>query len=74
MQDVSNNKDFTNSNSIKIFDFQKLLIDNFKSSCYVVDLDTYELVYANDAFFKQFGSNDKNIENRKCYEVFLNNS
>ncbi len=54
---------------MKIKKFASLALNNFDAMCYIVDLDTFELLYANELAIQTFSPFSKKFEsNHKCYE------
>ncbi len=56
--------------TVENIDFEKMVIDNVVKYAYIVDIDNYEMVYASEAFKKQFEIDDKDFKSAKCYELF----
>lgn len=52
-------------------DLKEQALDKTSSAVHIIDADTYELYYSNEAGFSIFGLPVQKYEGRKCYEVFF---
>lgn len=46
-----------------------IVMSKINNVCYISDVETYDLLYVNEAFKKLLGENGENYYGRKCYEV-----
>ncbi len=54
---------------MKLKEFASLALDNFDVMCYLVDMDSFELLYANELAIKTFAPFSKSfVSGHKCYE------
>lgn len=56
----------------KRYELNNSILDNLDVSIYVVDPNTFEMIFANKSFFKKFDKENNQINNRKCYEIIHN--
>ncbi len=49
----------------------KSILEAINELVYVADIDTYELLYVNNAMLKAFRMHRSNVIGRKCYEVIM---
>ncbi len=54
---------------MKLQQFASMALDNFDAMCYLVDMESFELLYANDLAVKTFSPFAKSfVSGHKCYE------
>ncbi len=57
---------------IESIKFEKLIMDNLSSYCYIINVDTNEIVYVNDRLADVFGVELYDISISKCHHFFYN--